>query len=204
MLWLATFIVVVSGLGIFAWLKGQTLLRGAADIWIISDAVTPADAAVVLGGGFGDRAFVAAELFRKGLVNKVLVSQVEEDRAAAIGAVQGDRESTRQLLLKLGVPATAIETFGNANKNTWEEAVALKGWAERNVASVLIVPTDAFSARRVRWAFRRELVGTGVRIEVPSFDPSNGYACAEWSKTEIGVITFRNEVFKYFYYLLKY
>ena len=108
------------------------------------------------------------------------------------------------MLLKLGVPATAIETFGNANQNTWEEAVALKSWADRNVASVLIIPTEGFSARRVRWVFFRKFTGLNVRIEVPSFDPSNGYSRAEWWKTEIGVITFRNEVLKYFYYRFKY
>jgi hypothetical protein len=196
--------LVVVGLGMLAWLERQPLLRGAADLWIISDAVTHADAAVVLGGGLDDRPFAAAELYHKGLVNKVLVSQVAEDRAATIGAGQGHTESNRQVLLKLGVPTTAIETFGNANQNTWEEAVALKSWADRNVVSVLIIPTEVFSARRVRWVFYREFTGANVRIKVPSFDPPIGYTSAEWWKTERGVITFRNEVLKYFYYRLKY
>jgi hypothetical protein len=190
--------LVVAGLGMLAWLERQPLLRGAAALWIISDAATHADAAVVLGGGLGDRPFAAAELYHKGLVNKVLLSQVTEDRG------HGHTEFNRQLLLRLGVPATAIGTFGNANKNTWDEAVALKSWADRNLALVLIIPTDLFSARRVRWVFRREFSGTAVRIEVPSFDPPSGYTGAEWWKTERGMITFRNEVLKYFYYRLKY
>jgi hypothetical protein len=104
----------------------------------------------------------------------------------------------------LGVPESAVETFGTANKNTWDEAIALKEWTHRNAVSVLIIPTEIFSARRVRWTFRREFAGTAVRIEVPSFDPSKDYTRATWWKSENGVITFQNEVLKYFYYRLKY
>jgi|SRR6516165_4602299 hypothetical protein len=78
-------------------------------------------------------------------------------------------ELNREVLLKLGVPAGTIETFGAANKNTRDEAVALRKWAEQNAASAFIIPTEIFPARRVRWIFQREFVGTAVKIEVPSF-----------------------------------
>jgi hypothetical protein len=103
----------------------------------------------------------------------------------------------------LGVPAGAIETFGTASKNTRDEAVALKEWAERNAASVIIIPSGIFSARRVRWIFRHEFSGTGVIIEVPSFE-SPEYTRWNWWKTERGVIAFQNEFMKYIYYRLKY
>jgi uncharacterized SAM-binding protein YcdF (DUF218 family) len=187
-----------------AWIERETLLRGAADLWIVSDPITPADAVVVLGGGIDMRPFVAADLYTKGLVQKVLLSKVKERPSVKIGAVTSDTEDERQVLLKLGVPDSAIETFGSANKNTREEATALRSWAERNAVSVLIIPTEIFPARRVSWMFRREFAGTGVRIEVPSFDPSRLYSRADWWKTEDGVISFQNEILKYLYYRLKY
>jgi uncharacterized SAM-binding protein YcdF (DUF218 family) len=187
-----------------AWIERELLLRGSADLWIVSDPITPADAVVVLGGGIDVRPFVAADLYAKGLVKKVLLSQVEDGPSIGIGALTRHTEDNRKVLLRLGVPEAAIETFGNANKNTREEAVALKDWAERNRPSVLIIPTDVFAARRVRWTFRRELGGTAVRIEVPSFDPPKDYSRADWWKTAPGVIAFQNEVLKYFYYRLKY
>jgi hypothetical protein len=58
----------------------------------------------------------AAELYKQGLVTKVLVSRVKEDRATDIGAVLGHTESNRQVLLKLGVPASVTEVVRNANK----------------------------------------------------------------------------------------
>jgi DUF218 domain len=199
-----TIVLVLAALCVGTWIERETLLRGAADLWIVSDQITPADAVVVLGGGLDVRPFVAADLYAKGLVKKILLSEVEEGRSVSIGALTGHTEANRSVLLRLGVPESAIETFGNVNKNTWEETIALKDWTDRNVASVLIIPTEIFAARRVRWIFRRAFAGTSIRIEVPSFDPPRLYSRAEWWKTEDGVIAFQNEVLKYFYYRLKY
>jgi uncharacterized SAM-binding protein YcdF (DUF218 family) len=175
--------VVVGG-----WLVRERVLVGAADLWSVSDSTTRADAIVVLGGGPETRPVVAAELWRRGLADKILVSQGSEDR---------------NRLLKMGVPADAIEKFGTAITNTRDEAVALREWAERNPASVFIIPSEIFSARRVRWIFRRQFSGTAVSIEVPSFEPPD-YTRWNWWKTEKGLATFRTELLKYMYYRLRY
>jgi uncharacterized SAM-binding protein YcdF (DUF218 family) len=185
------------------WLLREPVLVGAANLWIVSDPISRADAIVVLGGGLQTRPFVAAELWRRGLADKILISQTPEERAGSIGAMPSHTELNREILLKLGVPAGVIETFGTANKNTREEAVALREWAERNAASALVIPTEIFSARRVRWIFCREFFGTAVSIEVPSFEPP-GYTRGDWWKTEQGLVVFQNEVLKYIYYRLKY
>ena len=179
------------------------MLRGAADLWIVSDPISRADAIVVLGGGLATRPFEAAELWQRGLADKILISQPPEERAVSIGAMPSHSELNREILLKLGVPAGVIETFGTANKNTRDEAVALREWAERNAASAFIIPSEIFPARRVRWIFRREFFGTAVRIEVPSIEPPD-YTRRDWWKTEHGVVAFQNEVLKYIYYRLKY
>src|SRR5262249_13510000 len=106
---------VVAGV----WLQRAPLLRGAANLWIVSDRVTQSDVVAVLGGDFEGRPFVAAELYKKGLVSKVLVSQVAETRPSEIGAIiPGDSELNRRVLLTLGVPDAAIGMFGQANRNT--------------------------------------------------------------------------------------
>jgi len=189
----ATIITMLATVGISAWLGREPLLRGAASLWIVSDPVTRADAIVVLSGNYYERPLVAADLYRRGFANKILVSQ-------AISPT--DSELSRTALLKLGVPPAAIEYFGNANSNTRKEAVAIRQWAERNAASAFIIPTEMFSARRVRWIFQRELSGRGVTIEVPSFEPLS-YTRGEWWKVEQGVIAFQNELIKYIYYRLK-
>ena len=190
----ATIITMLATVGISAWLGREPLLRGAASLWIVSDPVTRADAIVVLSGNYYERPLVAADLYRRGFANKILVSQ-------AISPT--DSELSRTALLKSRVPPAAIEYFGNANSNTRNEAVAIRQWAERNAASAFIIPTEMFSARRVRWIFQRELSGRGVTIEVPSFEPLS-YTRGKWWKAELGVIAFQNELIKYIYYRLKY
>jgi uncharacterized SAM-binding protein YcdF (DUF218 family) len=168
----------------------------------VSDDVGQADAVAVLGGQIEVRPFAAADLYRKGLVKKILVSTNEEDRAL-IGAVQGHTDANRRVLLKLGVPENAIETFGQANKSTRDEAVSLREWVENHGTSNIIIPTEVFTARRVRWIFDREFAGQGVRIQVLSLEPPE-YTRRYWWRTAAGLIAFQNEVIKYIYYRLEY
>jgi uncharacterized SAM-binding protein YcdF (DUF218 family) len=137
------------------------------------------------------------------LASRVLVSNNAEGRAAAIGAVQGHTEANRNVLLKLGVPENAIEVFGQSNKSTRDEAVALREWVDRHGASTIIIPTEAFVTRRVRWIFEREFAGRNIRIEVSSHEPAE-YTRAAWWKSSAGLIAFQNEVIKYIYYRLEY
>jgi hypothetical protein len=81
---------------------------------------------------------------KKGLADKILISQPPEQRAVSTDAMPSHAELNRQILLKLGVPAGAIETFGTANGNTREEAIALREWAGRNTASVFIIQARPF------------------------------------------------------------
>jgi uncharacterized SAM-binding protein YcdF (DUF218 family) len=201
---LAGFVVAVAVLGAWLWIERAPLLRDAADLWIVSDPITAADAAVVLGGGLDVRPFAAARLYRQGLVKRVLVSQLDDNYpAVAIGVELRHTEANRQVLLKLGVPASAIETFGTANKNTRDEATALRAWAELHHPAALIIPMDIFAARRVRWMFDQEFSEQQVRIEVPSFEPPD-YSRTNWWHSDIGIVAFQNEVLKYIYYRLKY
>lgn len=191
--------VLVAGV----WLARAPLLRGAADLWIISDPVTRSDVVAVLGGELDVRPFAAAELYKKGLVTKVLVSQVAEARFTKILAIPGHSELNRMLLLKLGVPDDAIGMFGKENESTRDEAAALRDWADQHSVSRIIVPTEIFAARRVRWIFNREFAGSSVHLEIPSFEPPD-YTRAEWWKTRAGMITFQNEIMKYLYYRFNY
>jgi hypothetical protein len=184
----------LAAVGAVAWLGRDALARGLTDLWIVSDPLTPGDAIVLLGRGHLEyRPFVVAELYKKGLASKVLVSLVPDPGRTALN---------REGLLIAGVPAAAIEIFGNENRNTADEARALKSWAEQNAASVLIVPSEIFAARRVRWMFHREFDGTAVRIEVPSHEEN--FSRAGWWKTKAGPIAFLTEILKYTYYRLMY
>ena len=67
----------------------------------------------------------------------------------------------------------------------------------------LIIPTELFSTRRVRWIFGRELRSIGAVVIVDSVPPLE-YGPDDWWQHEQGVVSFQNEVLKYLYYRMKY
>lgn len=184
------------------WTARHALLREAAALWIVSDAPAPADAAVVLGGGLEYRPFAAAEFYRRGLVPKILVSNIGASPAERLGVLRSHVRENIEVLEKLGVPAAAIEPFGSNLKDTYAEAAALHDWAKHTGAHTVLVPTDIFAARRLRWIMHH-IFGDDAVVLVPAVDPPD-YTRNDWWRTEDGVVTFQNEVIKYVYYRLKY
>jgi hypothetical protein len=184
------------------WSERAAILRGGADLWIVADEPAPADAVAVFGGGLEYRPFAAADYYRSGLVPKVLVSNVGSSPAERLGIFKSHVEANIEVLRKLGVPATAIETFGDAVTDSYAEAKALHQWALRSGARRILVPTDIFAARRLRWTLRR-VFADDATILVPAIDTLD-YQRHGWWTNEYGVIAFQNEVIKYLYYRIKY
>ena len=190
-------------IGALIWFNREALLGYAAKQWIVSDHIRPADAVAVLGGGIGSRPFAAAEDYRKGLTRKILVANVTITEVEALGVLPSHTAINRAVLIKLGVPEVDIETFGSEMSTTYEEADALRDWAIRTHARSIIVPTEIFPSRRVRWMLTQALAGTGTEIQIQALDQP-AYNHANWWKTHDGFIGFQNEVIKYLYYRYRY
>jgi uncharacterized SAM-binding protein YcdF (DUF218 family) len=169
----------------------------------VSDAIAPADAIAVLGGGLETRPFAAAELYKKGMAPLILVSDAKPSPAEKLGIVASHVEGNRGVLLKLGVPGQAISGFGVEVASTYEEARALSDWAARSGAHRVIVPTELFASRRVRWILNKQLGQVGAEVEIQALPPLE-YGIDDWWKDERGVISFQNEIIKYLYYRVRY
>lgn len=191
-------------LAIIGWFARAPVLQGAARFWIVSAGpLAPADAVAVLGGGLDVRPFAAAEYYQKGLAKRILVSDVRLNRSERLGIFSSQLDLNRRVLIQLGVPEDAIESFGAANRNTHDEAMALRQWVDRTHAHSVIIPTEIFSSRRVKWMMETALDGSGARVQVPAFD-SEDYGRDDWWQHELGLIAFQNEALKYVYYRFKY
>jgi uncharacterized SAM-binding protein YcdF (DUF218 family) len=193
-------VIVVLGVG--ACLTRDWLLLSVADLWIVSDPVGPADAVAVFGGGIRDRPFAAAQYYRQGLIQKILVSNERQGSAENRDSIGSGAAVTEGVLVKLGVPSSAIETFGNDLGNTRQEVLALQAWAEHNNARNIIVPTETFSTRRVRWMLHRTF-GDGYVIRVIALDPPQ-FRRDDWWWQRQGITAFGKEILKYVYYRLSY
>jgi uncharacterized SAM-binding protein YcdF (DUF218 family) len=200
--WVAAPVLVVLTIAV-AWTARAPILRCMAELWVVSDSLDHADAIVVLGGRMDVRPFAAVDLYKHGFAPRILISNVLRDPLAAMQLWPGQTEVTRQMLLKLGVPAEAIVKFGDGVSSTYEEARAVLDWAKSSGARTVLIPSELFATRRVRWTFQHEAASTGIRIIVHSIAP-RGYNVANWWRDEGGLIDFLNEVIKYFYYRVTY
>jgi uncharacterized SAM-binding protein YcdF (DUF218 family) len=197
-------IVVLLALGVIAaWFWRGTLLRSAGGLWIVADPIAPSDAIVVLGGGVDTRPFAAADYYKRGLAKQILVADVRISPIERLEILPRHSDLNREVLIKLGVPAGAIVNFGRDVRNTYDEAQGLVAWAHAASARSVIVPTEMFSTRRVRWLLRKELGAMHVEVRVQSLPPLE-YGIEDWWQQEQGIITFQNEVLKYVYYRFKY
>jgi len=192
--------LVVSAAG---WLARAHLLRGAARAWVVSDEITPADAVAVLGGGLETRPFAAADLYKRRIAKRILLADVRLSPTEKLHILPSHAELNRTVLLKLDIPPEAITKFGTDVSNTFEEARALIEWAKANGVKDIIVPTEIFSSRRVRWILSEQAAVAGVHVQIKALSPPQ-YDVDNWWRHSEGVIAFQNEVIKYLYYRVKY
>lgn len=127
-----------------------------------------ADALVVLGGDFGDRAARAAELFRQGVAPKVIVS----------GA--GDCTINLRLLTNAAVPASAIQ-LERWSKTTRENAEFSVFLLRADGVKRAIVVTSWYHSRRALKYFHHY----APEIEFYSKPSYSGYARSTWSRAGV-------------------
>ena len=109
-------------------------------ILCVDSGPVTADVIVVLGGGLHERPERAAELFQQQAAPRIIIS----------GA--GDDGINRAILLKLGVPAGAIEMEGNSTTTRENAEFTLKLLRAENVHRVILV-TSWYHARRALKTF---------------------------------------------------
>ena len=149
-------------------------LSYAADWLSVSDRSQKADAILVLGGGYS-RPFQAADLYRQGLARKIYVSvPLREDQFRLLdeAGITFPREEdvVRQVLLKKGVPAGAIEYLGKDLISTAAEAQAARALFAKGAPRLLVV-TSPYHLRRARMTFSDALPAADIRVIATSYDP---------------------------------
>jgi uncharacterized SAM-binding protein YcdF (DUF218 family) len=150
----------------------------------------------VVGGGIQTRPFEAARLYRDGYAPRVLVASPERKPTDQMGLTAGDADVTKQILLKQGVPDSAIVIFGEEVSSTYEEALALREWVKETGAKKIIIVSDPFHTRRMRWLLRKELTTTGAQILTGIAAPLK-YTVSNWWQTKQGLVKFQKELMKY-------
>lgn len=185
------------------YLARAPLLTALGKVWVVNEPIAKADAIVILGGGLENRPFAAAKLFHAGVAPRILYMDVQPGPVAELGLVLSEAEQTRRILLSQNVPETALSIIGQRVASTYDETQALRGWLTTNETKTIIIPTDLFHTRRVRWVFNKQLRNSDVKLHVIAIQPLR-YTLTNWWRHEEGLIAFQNEVLKSGYYRIKY
>lgn len=156
---------------LLAVLFGAFACPRAGHYLIIDEPLQPADAIIVLAGARVERWLEAVDLYREDKAGAILLSSGIVEKAERQLRAMGVRypsevELTRDAMVQLGIPAAAITAFRETVDNTAEEAVAAHRFAlERGWRSVIVV-TSKYHTRRARFAFERQLRGSGISVQV--------------------------------------
>ena len=128
-----------------------------------------ADAIVVLGGGLGERPERAAELFKDHAAPRIIVSGF------------GDSEINRRILLKAGVPDSAIEIEGKS-RTTRENARFTIELLRAEGAHRVILVTSWYHSRRALACFEH----FAPEIQFLARPSYFAFARADWRHKNVG------------------
>lgn len=179
------------------------LLRGAAHAWVISDPVQPVDAIVILPQVSGKPLPEAARLHRDGIAPRLLMPSSLQRPTDRLGLTTPFDAQNRQLMRELGVPESAFEIVGEPAPTAHAAAEAIATWAKAQKLRSVLVVTELFQTRRVKWSLERALAPLGVVVSVRGV-PVPDYQLDEWWRSEQGLIHFENEVVLNLFYRWNY
>jgi uncharacterized SAM-binding protein YcdF (DUF218 family) len=160
-LWVLALLGLLAAAGMVGLLFPQRML-------CVESGDVQADALVVLGGDWGDRAARAAELFQQGVAPRVIVS----------GA--GDCTFNLQVLTNAGVPASAIQ-LESRSKTTRENAEFSISLLRAAGVRRAIIVTSWYHSRRALSCFRHY----APEIKFYSRPSYSNYARSTWSRSGV-------------------
>jgi len=162
----------------------------------VDDTLSHADAIVVLASGVS-RTRHAVDMFNLGYAPLVVFSDATlRDVGLACSSAQLSLEDAQELGLPEGAALIAPEA-----QSTYDEAVNLRGLAQKHGWRSLIVVTDPLHTRRAARTFRALLPGVAVTISAapdPRYDP------ARWWESEDGLVGVFSELLKLGFYWARY
>ena len=165
-------------------IAGAVFFLHAGAFLIAQDPIDHAELALVLSGDPIRRALAARDLYRQGLVDRVVVipEPVEptQDELVRLGLVDPHLPPmSERILTASGVPRDRIAFLPAPADGTITEAVrARRFFGDRRPASLALV-TSPCASRRARWIFRTLFARDGVRI-LSSPSPYDTFQAQRW------------------------
>lgn len=152
--------------------------------WLVAeDPLEKASAIAVLSGRMPSRALEAARIYREGYASEIWLTRTIEPGAslqALFVPFTGEEDYDRMVLMRKGVPESAIRVLDPPIVNTADEMLAIgQALAKENKRTVIIV-TSKVHTRRVKALWRHLSSADGQAIvrgvSDDGFDPAHWWA----------------------------
>ena len=175
---------------------------------IVQAGPARADAVVVLSGSsvYDERVRHAIGLVRQGrgktlvLTNDGLRGRWSRRRQANLTSV----ERAKDMVFDAGIPEERLVILPARVTSTYDEAVVVRAFAEKNGISSVLVVTSPYHSRRALWVFRRVMGPGGVEVGIDSPLPGEQSPHpGEWWLTRNGWHNVGLEYLKLVYYRIK-
>lgn len=159
--------VAALGVGLF-YIARAPILNAIGRQLVHEDPLERVGLLVVLSGGMPVREIEAADLYKAGWAQRILLPREPEGLAAGALrergiATPGDYGERLALLEALGVPASALVTPETLVRSTADEAALVGQWLQDQQQSAVIVVTSPSHTARARFVFTAAL-GDSTRV----------------------------------------
>jgi uncharacterized SAM-binding protein YcdF (DUF218 family) len=176
---------------------------GAASL-IVDQPLRHSDALLVLAGGaaYRERLLRAAELFRAGRSNRILLTNDGQLQSWSQTLQRNPLSVERAVLTleRLGVPQARVEILPGIMHGTSDEAFAASRYIKAHPIRSLVAVTSPYHTRRTFWMLRHALpADVVVGIDSTPTTPATPTP-ASWWVTAVGWRTVAPEFFKLPYY----
>jgi uncharacterized SAM-binding protein YcdF (DUF218 family) len=181
----------------------RTVLPVAFEWLDVGEEPQPADAVFVLLGNADVRPFVAAAIYRAGLVPRVLVAVHDNPLIRGHSYWPQRHVVYLSVLQHRGVPREDIVLLGEGSNSTKDEIDALGNYLRQHPDANVLMVTSHFHTRRSRWTLRRRLGDLAQRVRIVS-SPEDQFDAENWWLSKEGFVLVSMEYLKllaywYFY-----
>jgi uncharacterized SAM-binding protein YcdF (DUF218 family) len=175
---------IALGIGALMIAAGSWAFAGLGRFLAAEQPLQKADAIFVFAGSLAERPLEAADLFHEGYAPRIVITLATSDQMTFQLRKRGVRIPTqfdlnREVLLQLGIPASALVTPTFVHDNTAEEARTLRELAIEHKWRLVILVSSKYHLRRLTLAAGRALRGTDVKI-VPRGSRYDASAPERW------------------------
>lgn len=162
-IWLSALILVIVAVRLLA----APVMNAYARWLIVDEPFERVDAALVLGGGEGERLAAAIQLFRSDRAGGIVILGPD---APFLKVYTGEDsltqgEAKRRIAVKKGVPDSLVTLVLGA-QSTYEEAVTAREALRDGRWKSIAVVTSPFHTRRARATFRKVFENPDVEVKM--------------------------------------